>query len=445
MSNDSGARAPTLEDRDHPRPASELAQFRTVLLVIIAVVVAGWALHATSAVFVPLVASILIALAVMPVRDWVRRRVSPRWGWLGIASAMAVLVIVIALFAGALGLAARQVLAELPVAPDEALQMAQQQLGAGGEGGQQGPGTALPLGIPQGRAEPGAAAISGDEPQGGGDPPEGATGQQEGNSAGQATGGEAGSGQSVSLGETSSGSAQGLASRFGDAIMSLLGSVARIVLNSAVSIVSALVVIFFLTLLILIESEDWRQKIRTITHRRNEWRLTESAEVIAHKVRVYLLVRAVLGLITAALYGLWLWVFGAGLVVVWMILTFLLNFVPTVGSIIAGLLPTIYVFVTQDFGTAVAVGIGLLVIEQIMGNYVDPKVAGNKVAVSPLVVLVALLVWSWVWGVPGALLAVPVTVALVVLGAHVPILRPWALLLSDRTDMEGLHKATRPE
>ena len=211
------------------------------------------------------------------------------------------------------------------------------------------------------------------------------------------------------------------------------------------AIVSALVVIFFLTLLILIESGDWRKKIASITHRRNEWRLTESAEVIAQKVRAYLLIRAVLGLITAALYGLWLWFFGVGLILVWAILTFLLNFVPTVGSIIAGLLPTVYAFVTLDFGTAVGVGIGLLLIEQVMGNFVDPKVAGSRVAASPLVVLVALLVWSWIWGVPGALLAVPVTVSLIVLGAHVPVLRPWALLLSDRTDMAGLKDATKPQ
>lgn len=425
MSDDSGARAPTLDDGGPLPPATERARLRTVLLVIIALVVAGWALHATSAVFVPLVASILIALAVMPMRDWVRRRVSPRWGWLGIASAMSVLLLVIAVFAGALWLAAQQVIAELPAAPEEALQMAQEQLGLGGEQGQGDPGAALPLGIPQGGAEPGAAGISGETLQTG----EGQEQQPQGAGPGQGAGGKA----------------QGLASRFGETIMGVLGRMAATVLNSAVSIVSALVVIFFLVLLILIESDDWRQKISAITHPRTEWRLTESAEVIARKVRVYLLVRAVLGLITAALYGLWLWIFGAGLVVVWAIVTFLLNFVPTVGSIIAGLLPTIYVFATQDFGTAVAVGLGLLVIEQIMGNYVDPKVAGSKIAVSPLVVLVALLVWSWIWGIPGALLAVPVTVSLIVLGAHVPILRPWALLLSDRTDMEGLKDATRPD
>lgn len=408
------------EEQGVPSEGSgERPAIRTILLVIIALVLSGWALHAMSSVFVPLVASVMIALAVMPVRDWVQRRVSRKFGWLGVVAAMTLLLLVVGLFFGALWLAAQQVIAQIPGGTGQITQVIEQampQEGAEAQGGteaqppQGDAGSSLPLGLPSGVAEPSAL---GQVPQ-----------------AGQESGGE---------------SAGGLASRFGDTLVSVLTRVAKTLLGSAVGIVSALVVIFFLTLLILIESRDWGRKISTITHWRTEWRLTESAEVIAQKVRAYLLIRGVLGLATAALYGLWLWFFGAGLIFVWALLTFLLNFIPTVGSIIAGLLPVIYIVATQDLGTAVAVGAGLLVIEQVMGNFIDPKVSGNRISVSPLVVLVGLLFWSWIWGIPGALLAAPVTVALVVLGAHVPILRPWALLLSDRTDMEGLRKATRPE
>ena len=408
------------EEQGVPSEGSgERPAIRTILLVIIALVLSGWALHAMSSVFVPLVASVMIALAVMPVRDWVQRRVSRKFRWLGVVAAMALLLLVVGLFFGALWLAAQQVIAQIPGGTGQITQVIEQampQEGAEAQGGteaqppQGDAGSSLPLGLPSGVAEPSAL---GQVPQ-----------------AGQESGGE---------------SAGGLASRFGDTLVSVLTRVAKTLLGSAVGIVSALVVIFFLTLLILIESRDWGRKISTITHWRTEWRLTESAEVIAQKVRAYLLIRGVLGLATAALYGLWLWFFGAGLIFVWALLTFLLNFIPTVGSIIAGLLPVIYIVATQDLGTAVAVGAGLLVIEQVMGNFIDPKVSGNRISVSPLVVLVGLLFWSWIWGIPGALLAAPVTVALVVLGAHVPILRPWALLLSDRTDMEGLTEATRPK
>lgn len=408
------------EEQGVPSEGSgERPAIRTILLVIIALVLSGWALHAMSSVFVPLVASVMIALAVMPVRDWVQRKVSRKFGWLGVVAAMTLLLLVVGLFFGALWLAAQQVIAQIPGGTGQITQVIEQampQEGAEAQGGteaqppQGDAGSSLPLGLPSGVAEPSAL---GQVPQ-----------------AGQESGGE---------------SAGGLASRFGDTLVSVLTRVAKTLLGSAVGIVSALVVIFFLTLLILIESRDWGRKISTITHWRTEWRLTESAEVIAQKVRAYLLIRGVLGLATAALYGLWLWFFGAGLIFVWALLTFLLNFIPTVGSIIAGLLPVIYIVATQDLGTAVAVGAGLLVIEQVMGNFIDPKVSGNRISVSPLVVLVGLLFWSWIWGIPGALLAAPVTVALVVLGAHVPILRPWALLLSDRTDMEGLTEATRPK
>ena len=408
------------EEQGVPSEGSgERPAIRTILLVIIALVLSGWALHAMSSVFVPLVASVMIALAVMPVRDWVQRRVSRKFRWMGVVAAMALLLLVVGLFFGALWLAAQQVIAQIPGGTGQITQVIEQampQEGAEAQGGteaqppQGDAGSSLPLGLPSGVAEPSAL---GQVPQ-----------------AGQESGGE---------------SAGGLASRFGDTLVSVLTRVAKTLLGSAVGIVSALVVIFFLTLLILIESRDWGRKISTITHWRTEWRLTESAEVIAQKVRAYLLIRGVLGLATAALYGLWLWFFGAGLIFVWALLTFLLNFIPTVGSIIAGLLPVIYIVATQDLGTAVAVGAGLLVIEQVMGNFIDPKVSGNRISDSPLVVLVGLLFWSWIWGIPGALLAAPVTVALVVLGAHVPILRPWALLLSDRTDMEGLTEATRPK
>ena len=407
---------PVTAEQGRQQPASgDRRTLRTVLLVIVAVVLAGWALHATATVAVPLVASILIALAVMPVRDWVRRKAPERFGWLGVVAAMALLLVVIGVFSGALWLAAQQVVGQLPAITGQGVEGMPQ----GGPASGSGAGAGLLPGVPAGVSE----AV---------------TGIEEGGSPASAGSGEGSGGQLP-------GSTGSLASRFGDSLIGTLGSVATTVLSSAVAIVSALVVIFFLTLLILIESDDWRKKIASITHGRNEWRLTESAEVIAQKVRAYLLIRAVLGLITAALYGLWLWFFGVGLILVWAILTFLLNFVPTVGSIIAGLLPTVYAFVTLDFGTAVGVGIGLLLIEQVMGNFVDPKVAGSRVAVSPLVVLVALLIWSWIWGVPGALLAVPVTVSLIVLGAHVPVLRPWALLLSDRTDMAGLKDATKPQ
>ena len=73
---------------------------------------------------------------------------------------------------------------------------------------------------------------------------------------------------------------------------------------------------------------------------------------------------------------------------------------------------------------------GLAVFEQIIGNYIDPRMQGRRLRISPVVVLVALLFWTWMWGPVGALLAVPMTVTLLAAAAHLPALTPLATLLA---------------
>ncbi len=168
----------------------------------------------------------------------------------------------------------------------------------------------------------------------------------------------------------------------------------------------------------------------------------DSLGAIAALLRRYILARAVLGLATALLYVGCLWAFGIDLLIVWGLLAFLLNFIPTFGSFVAGGLAVLYAFVQVDVGTALLVAAGIFVIEQVMGNFVDPRVEGRQVSLSPLVVLLAHLGWGWLWGVAGAILAAPMTIALVVVFAHVDALRPVALLLSNERDMAGLDRAT---
>jgi AI-2 transport protein TqsA len=242
-----------------------------------------------------------------------------------------------------------------------------------------------------------------------------------------------------------SGSALQTAREIGQRALGAAGGAAAAVLNSALAVLGGLVLVLFLTLLILGESGDWRRKTVSALPWPDDWRLAESADVIAQKMRAYLLIQAGLGLVSAVLYAVWLGFWGIGLLVVWPLLIFVLNFIPTIGSLIGGTLPVAYALLTRDLQTAIFVGAGILVIENVMGNIVGPRVQGQNVALSPLVVLVALAFWGWAWGIAGALLAVPVTVALVVLGAHVPVLRPWALMLSNRTGWAGLDQATRPE
>ena len=87
-------------------------------------------------------------------------------------------------------------------------------------------------------------------------------------------------------------------------------------------------------------------------------------------------------------------------------------------------------FVQLGVGWGLLAAGGLIVMEQVLGDFVDPRLQGRTLNVSSLVVLLSVIFWGWIWGVPGALIAVPLTVTLILVCANTDALRPIAVLLS---------------
>ena len=244
---------------------------------------------------------------------------------------------------------------------------------------------------------------------------------------------------------TSGASEGGLASVASSGEPGSLMSTALTALNLTASTLGGMVLILFLMLLMLTEAGDWHRKFIAVSSDGTDRSLREIGRSVGGKFRTFFTTRLIIGLVTAGLYVGWLALFGVDYLLLWGLLAVLLNFIPTVGSIIAGLLPVAYALVQKDPGTAAIVAAGLLVIEQVMGNFVDPKLMGRRVAISPLVVLIALGFWTVLWGIPGAVLAVPVTVLIVVAMAQFEALKPAALLLTDRTSFEELEDFRQSE
>jgi AI-2 transport protein TqsA len=139
--------------------------------------------------------------------------------------------------------------------------------------------------------------------------------------------------------------------------------------------------------------------------------------------------------------GLWIWVLGIDFAFVWGLLFFVLNFVPNIGSIVAAVPPILMAFVQFGPGHALMLAVGLLGIEQFIGNFIDPKIQGRALQVSPAVVLVSIIFWTWAWGVPGAFLAMPITIALMMVFSQVESLQPLAILLSRPGNDEVLKRS----
>ncbi len=122
----------------------------------------------------------------------------------------------------------------------------------------------------------------------------------------------------------------------------------------------------------------------------------------------------------------------------WVVLIFVLNFIPTIGSILGTALPTAYALVQfQSVETAALVCAGLGAVQFTVGNFVFPRIAGNTLNLSFFVTILSLFVWGALWGIVGMFLAVPLTAALVLILARFPATRPVAILLSKSGEVAG--------
>jgi predicted PurR-regulated permease PerM len=205
-------------------------------------------------------------------------------------------------------------------------------------------------------------------------------------------------------------------------------------LASAGEVLVFLALVFFFTLLMLIEASTWRRKTEAALRRRQTVAVLETVAAIAHKVRWFVLIRTLVSLIAALAQGTWLWLMGVDFAPFCAVLIFFLNYLPNIGSIIAVTLATLLAFVQFGLGWAGVIMAGLIAIDQVLGNFLDPRLQGRTLDVSALVVLLAVIFWAWLWGIAGAFLAVPLTVTIILVCAHVPTLEPIAVLLGGGAD-----------
>ncbi len=151
-------------------------------------------------------------------------------------------------------------------------------------------------------------------------------------------------------------------------------------------------------------------------------------------LRRYLVVRAKLGLFAAVLsFGLLL-VLGVSFPVLWAMLVFAASFVPNIGSVIAVIPPTVLAYLDSGPTAAAMVVLGYALINFAQDQFLQPVVMGSELNLSPLVVFVAVIVWAWILGPAGALLAVPLTVGLVMLLEAFPSSRGIASLFRNNVE-----------
>jgi predicted PurR-regulated permease PerM len=204
-------------------------------------------------------------------------------------------------------------------------------------------------------------------------------------------------------------------------------------LATVFSFASNAFLVFIILIFILGEATVFPAKFRAILGREHghSSRLTK----IVAEVQEYLGIKTFISLATGILLGAWCWVLGLDFPVLLGLIAFLLNFVPTIGSIIASAPAILLGLIQFGFGHAFVVGVGYGLVNLAFGNLIEPNLLGRRLGLSTLVVILSLIFWGWVWGPVGALLAVPLTMVVKIMLENTSDLR-WVSILLDKNPPE---------
>ena len=163
----------------------------------------------------------------------------------------------------------------------------------------------------------------------------------------------------------------------------------------------------------LLEVEDMRRKVEALDNREAARVLLDGSAATAAKFRKYMLVRTQMSAITGLLVGVFAWITGLQFAIEWGVIAFTLNYIPFIGPFIATLFPTLLAMTQFDSWQAVlGVFVCLNIIQFVVGSYVEPRVSGNLLSISPSVVLFAVFLWTFLWGLFGTFIGVPIALAI---------------------------------
>ena len=215
--------------------------------------------------------------------------------------------------------------------------------------------------------------------------------------------------------------------------MSWIVGVLRGIGGGLQGIVTFSLVTFIFVILGLLEIEPLGRRLSRLGNGTFGANAIDAAAEIAGRLQTYMLVRFGMSVLTGLGFWAFTAIYGLDLSREWGVIAFVLNFIPFIGSFIATLLPTLFAAAQYEaFSPAIAIFVGLNIVQFVVGSYIEPRVAGAAVSISPFVVLFAVFFWAMLWGIAGAFIGVPILIALASLCARNPATHAIAVALSDR-------------
>lgn len=221
---------------------------------------------------------------------------------------------------------------------------------------------------------------------------------------------------------------------------------ARNISSLIIALSSKFVMTFVFLMFMMVEAPYLDDKINK-AFGKNSVRVRKILSSISEQVSQYLGTLALISLATGVCAWLVLMALGVHLAAGWGVLTFLLNFIPTVGSIIATIPPVVMAVIQFSPGLfkPFLVLVSLTAIQVTIGNIITPKVVGDRLGVSPVMILLSLLLWGMIWGIPGALLSTPIISIIKIVCENIPAMHSIAVLIGSGESVRRLPEVKTTE
>jgi len=217
---------------------------------------------------------------------------------------------------------------------------------------------------------------------------------------------------------------------------------AATILNSFKDVLTNVFLIIFTMIFMLLEASTVEIKVTAAFGHSTQ--SLKRPRVFLANLGNYLGIKTVVSILTGLAAGLLTWSIGVDFPLLWAMLAFLLNYIPTIGSIIAAVPAVLIALVQLGPGEATATAIGFVAINMVFGNIIEPRLMGYGVGLSPLVVFIGLVFWGWVFGPVGMLLSVPLTMTLKLALESDKRTRWIAILIGSESDAQHALTRRRP-
>lgn len=197
------------------------------------------------------------------------------------------------------------------------------------------------------------------------------------------------------------------------------------------SFVAGYVVVLIFLLFLLLEKPYVRAKLTQALKHQTTRKITLVSAHINAQIARYVGVKLFVSTLTALVIFVAFSIIGVDFPIIWAILTFLFNFIPSIGSITVSIGSIAFAVIQflPEWNMIFAAAISMVSTQIVIGNILDPQLLGDRLNLSPVVILLALLSFGWLWGVVGMFLAVPLAVAIKIACANIPGLEPLAVLM----------------